>query len=61
MKWGRLVPTPENGCGIKYYMQVHIHQGGNAVGDGGMNWETGTDMYPLVSIKWRTKKNLLYK
>ena len=30
------------------------------VGGGGMNWETGIDMYTLMCIKWMTK-NLLYK
>ena len=30
-------------------------------GGGGMNWETGIDMYTLICIKWITNKNLLYK
>ena len=30
-------------------------------GGGGMNWETGIDMYTLMCIKWMTNKNLLYK
>ena len=28
---------------------------------GGMNWETGIDIYTLICIKWITNKNLLYK
>ena len=28
-------------------------------GGGGMNWETGIDMYTLICIKWMTNKNLL--
>ena len=30
-------------------------------GRGGMNWETGIDIYTLIFIKWITNKNLLYK
>ena len=30
-------------------------------GGGGMNWETGIDIYTLICIKWITNKNLLYK
>ena len=30
-------------------------------GDGVMNWEIGIDIYTLISIKWITNKNLLYK
>ena len=44
--------------------QMHGHQGGKAAGGGGsgvMNWEIGIDMYTLISIKWITNKNLLYK
>ena len=39
------------------------NKGGRVVGgcSGGMNWETGSDMYSLICIKWITKKNLLYK
>ena len=35
--------------------------GGGGGGDGGMNWETGIDMYTLICIKWIANKNLLYK
>ena len=28
---------------------------------GGMNWETGIDIYTLICVKWITNKNLLYK
>ena len=30
-------------------------------GGGGMNWEIGIDIYTLISIKWITNKNQLYK
>ena len=30
-------------------------------GGGGMNWETGFDLYTLICIKQITNKNLLYK
>ena len=30
-------------------------------GEGVMNWEIGIDIYTLISIKWITNKNLLYK
>ena len=30
-------------------------------GGGVMNWEIGIDMYTLMSIKWITNKNLVYK
>ena len=33
---------------------------GGGVG-GVMNWEIRIDMYTLMSIKWMTNKNLLYK
>ena len=33
----------------------------HGVGDGGMNWEIGIDMYTLICIKWIINKNLLYK
>ena len=31
-------------------------------GDGGMNWETGIDIYPLLTlhIKWMANENPLY-
>ena len=38
--------------------------GKQLVGVGGgevMNWEIGIDIYTLISIKWITNKNLLYK
>ena len=45
--------------------QMYEHQGGKAGrvrgGGGGMNWETGIDMYTLIYIKWIINKNLLYK
>ena len=43
--------------------QTYGHQGGKVAGGkgGGMNWDTGIDMYTLICIKWITKKNLLYK
>ena len=28
---------------------------------GGMNWETGIDIYTVICIKWITNKNLMYK
>ena len=34
-------------------------KGGNWRGGGGMNWETGFDIYTLICIKWITNKNLL--
>ena len=33
---------------------------GGAGGGGGINWETGFDIYTLICIKWITNKNLLY-
>ena len=27
---------------------------------GGMDWEFGTDMYTLLSLKWKTNGDLLY-
>ena len=42
--------------------QTYGHQGGKAGVGGGMNWETGTDIYTLICIKQITNnKNLLYK
>ena len=34
---------------------------GGGGGGGVMNWEIGIDIYTLISIKWITNKNLLYK
>ena len=31
--------------------QTYGHQGGKAWGGGGMNWETGIDIYMLICIK----------
>ena len=36
-------------------------KGGKRGGRGGINWETGIDIYTLICIKWITNKNLLYK
>ena len=35
-------------------------KGGKAAGrgSGGMNWETGIDMYTLMCIKWMTNKKI---
>ena len=43
--------------------QTYGHQGGKwrGVGDGGMNWEIGIDIYTLICIKQIANKNLLYK
>ena len=41
---------------------MYGHHGGKSVGcGGGMNWETGIDIYTLICIKWITNKNLLNK
>ena len=36
-------------------------KGGKWRGGGVINWEIGIDIYTLISIKWITNKNLLYK
>ena len=43
--------------------QTYGHQGGKVEGEGGggMNWETGIDIYTLICIKQITNKNLLHK
>ena len=38
--------------------QTYGHQGGKV--RGGMNWETGIDIYKLLCIKEITNENLLY-
>ena len=44
--------------------QMYGHQGGKqreGGGGGGMNWETGIDMYTLMCIKLMTNKNRCIK
>ena len=51
-------------CGTQTQMwrtNVWTPRGESGGGGGGMNWETGIDMYTLICIKWTTNKNLLYK